>query len=77
MTETVDGATLGLLKIGVRRAQERLREFEKRYDLSSDEFRRRLEAGEIDEKPAFIEWADEIRVFHFLKAYHRAVEVAE
>jgi len=49
---------LRLLEAGIRRTEERVRAFEAKYDLSSQEFLRRYENDELAETLEAIRFAD-------------------
>ena len=50
---------LRLLKAGIRRTEQKIEDFEARYDLSSAEFIRRYEQDEFEETLEFAEWIGE------------------
>ncbi len=52
---------------GIKRTKERLFAFEKQFGMSSDDFRRRFEAGEINETLDIIEWWGEIEMLRLLR----------
>jgi len=58
---------LRLLEAGIRRTQQRLREFESQYDLSSAEFIRRYEQDELEETLQLTEWVGEYRLLERLR----------
>jgi hypothetical protein len=57
---------LRILQTGIRRTEERLRQFEARYSLSSAEFLRRYENDEIAETLDLDEWIGEVRMLERL-----------
>jgi hypothetical protein len=57
-----------LLQAGIRRTEQRLRDFEKQYGLSSEQFFRRYENDEFDETLDFIEWVGEYRLLESMRA---------
>jgi hypothetical protein len=58
---------LRLLEAGIQRTERRLREFEARYQLSTDEFTRRFEGDEFEETLEFAEWIGEYRLLERLR----------
>ena len=46
----------------LRQLEADLAEFEQRYGLSSDEFYRRYQAGQIDDRMDYVEWASLIQM---------------
>jgi hypothetical protein len=57
---------LRLLEAGIRRTEQRLREFEAKYQLSTDEFVHRFEGDEFGETLEFAEWVGEYRLLERL-----------
>jgi hypothetical protein len=74
LLESAIQSELRMLELGLARTSERLRTFEDRYGLTSEEFERRFEAGEIDESLEFIEWAGEIKTSRLLQAQSEALQ---
>ena len=58
---------LRLLAAGIRRTQERLRQFEAQYGLPTAEFLRRYENDELQETLDFAEWIGEWRLLERLQ----------
>ncbi|MBE7529388.1 MAG: hypothetical protein HND44_24020 [Chloroflexi bacterium] len=48
--------------------QEKMRQFEQAYHLSSEEFYRRFQAGETDDRMDYVEWASMVQMAHNLQA---------
>ena len=48
--------------------QNDMRQFEQKYDLSSDEFYRRYQAGETDDRMDYVEWASMVQMAENLRA---------
>jgi len=61
---------------GIKRTQERLTAFEKRYGMSSDEFEHRFTAVELGETLDFIDWLGEIKMLRVLKEQKLALDGA-
>ncbi len=66
-----------LLEIGLARTRERLRQFEQRYGISSEEFEKRFRSGELGDALDFIEWAGELELYRLLQAQREALLGAE
>jgi phage shock protein A len=58
---------LRLVQAGIRRAEQRLREFETRHRLTSAEFIQRFEQGKLEETLDFAEWIGEYRLLERLR----------
>lgn len=58
---------LRLLQAGLQRTEQRLNEFEAKYQLSTSEFIRRYEADEFEETLEFAEWIGEYRLLEKLR----------
>lgn len=58
---------LRLLEAAIRRTEQRLREFEAEYQLTTDEFIRRFENDEFEETLEFAEWIGEYRLLKRLR----------
>jgi len=56
-----------LLQAGIRRTEQRVKEFEKRYSLDSEEFLRRYANDEFDETLELIEWIGEYRLLESMR----------
>ena len=67
-------AELRMLELSLQRTAQRLRAFETQYGLTSEEFERRFNAGEIEESLEFIEWAGEIKTYRLLDAQRQALQ---
>jgi hypothetical protein len=58
---------LRLLQAGSQRTEQRLNDFEEKYQLSTVEFIRRYEADEFEETLDFAEWIGEYRLLEKLR----------
>lgn len=69
LIEEVLGERLRDIENGIRRTEERLHEFEAKYQMSTDEFLRRFENGEITHRldMEFDEWIGESRMLKGLQ----------
>lgn len=74
LLESAIRSELRLLGLGLERTRQRLRTFEEQYDMPSEEFARRFNAGEIAESLEFIEWAGEIKTYELLEAQRQALQ---
>jgi hypothetical protein len=74
LIEAAIRSELRMLELGLERTRQRLRLFEDRYDLPSEEFRRRFEAGEVTDSLDFVEWAGEIKTYQLLEAQRQALQ---
>jgi hypothetical protein len=61
---------------GIKRTKERLAAFEKQFSMSSEDFARRFEAGEISETLDFIDWLMEIEALRLLDEQYRTLKNA-
>jgi hypothetical protein len=66
-----------IVMLGLERTRSRLEEFEKKYQLSSEVFERRLQTSEIVETVDFSEWRMEVGMLKLLKRQYKALEDAE
>jgi len=74
LIESAIRSELRMLELGLERTRQRLRLFEERYHLTSEEFERRFQAGEVTESLDFIEWAGEIKTQQLLEAQRQALQ---
>jgi len=58
---------LRLLETGIRQTEERLQEFEKKYQMLTQDFISRYENDEFEETMDFVEWIGESRLLKCLK----------
>jgi hypothetical protein len=68
---------LRLLELSLERTAQRLKTFEQQQGLTSEEFERRFNAGEVQESLDFIEWAGEIKTYRLLTAQRQALQGAQ
>ena len=66
---------LRVIQTGIKRTEQRLRGFEKKYELGSSEFLRRYENDKLSDSLEFAEWIGEIRMLERLKEKGRRAEV--
>ncbi|MCP4351711.1 MAG: hypothetical protein GY795_40105 [Desulfobacterales bacterium] len=74
LIESAIRSELRMLELAVQRTGERLNSFEKKYDITTDDFRTSFENGELAESLDFIEWLGEIRTAEVLNAQKHALE---
>jgi hypothetical protein len=63
-----------LLSLGLDRTRERLAEFERKYDMTSAEFERRLNTLELTETVEFTDWRMEIGMLHLLESQYQTLQ---
>ncbi|MGQ9627217.1 MAG: hypothetical protein ACUVV0_09990 [Anaerolineae bacterium] len=74
LVESALRSEMKMLEIGLRRTQERLKSFEERFGMSSEEFYRRLCNDELEEILDFIEWAGEYKTLSLLYEKYQALK---
>jgi hypothetical protein len=65
------------IKAGIKRTEERLQEFETKYQLSTDEFIKRFNNDEFSHSFDFDEWIGESRMLAHLRETKEAIEEVE
>ena len=65
-----------MLELGLERTRQRLKAFEDRYNLASEDFECQFETGAIDESLDIIEWAGEIKTYRLLQAQQQVLQEA-
>lgn len=71
MTRTLDKLMqyeLALSREQLAQLQDDLRRFEQQYGLSSDEFYRRYQAGQTDDRMDYVEWASLVQMAQNVEA---------
>ncbi|MCA9933138.1 MAG: hypothetical protein H6662_15160 [Ardenticatenaceae bacterium] len=63
-----------MVRFGLERTQQRLREFEQEFGMTSAEFLQRLLAAEIEETIAFTDWRMEIGMLSLLESQYQALQ---
>ena len=58
---------LRMVEAGIQRTEQRLRDFEARYGMSTQEFLRCADAGDVPETLDFAEWEGEWRLIERLR----------
>ena len=65
-----------LVEYAILRTWDRLREFEQRFGMSTDEFKRRFNADDLGETLDFIEWVGEIDTLRLLEEKKKMIQDA-
>ena len=65
-----------LVEYAILRTWDRLREFEQRFGMSTDEFKRRFNADDLGETLDFIEWDGEIDTLRLLEEKKKMIQDA-
>ena len=65
---------LRIIEHGIRRTEKKLKEFEEKYGMSSEEFYERFEKGELGDSQEFMLWAAE---YEALKVLEKDKEIVE
>jgi len=60
-------ATLRSTEAGIKTTEQRLQEFEQKYQMSTEEFIQRYENDEFQETLEFVEWIGEYRMLKGLR----------
>ena len=77
LLEAAIRSQLRALDHGIQRTRERLVEFEQRFEMTSAEFERGFERGQIEETLDFIEWSGEIKTLRLLEDQLHALQSAK
>lgn len=65
-----------LLEYSIQRTREALAPFEKRHNMTSDEFERKFKALEIEETLDFLDWWMEVEALRHLEAKRNLIQDA-
>ncbi len=65
-----------VLALGIERTRERLAEFEIQYEMSSEEFERKLNSFDLDESIEFSDWRMEMGMLDLLERQYRTLPFA-
>jgi len=66
-----------MVSFGLQKTRQRLDEFERQFGMSSEEFERRLNAGELDETVAFTDWRMELGMARLLAEQFQTLQEAQ
>ena len=64
---------LRIIETGIRRTERRLNDFERRYNMNSQEFHRRLTKDQVEETLDTVEWAGEYQTWLRLRRQHETL----
>ncbi len=65
-----------LLEYSIQRTREALAPFEKRFNMSADEFERKFQNHEIEETLDFLDWWMEVQALRHLEARYNLIKEA-
>ncbi len=75
--ESVLSERLQNLELGIKRTQEKIREFETQYQLSTEEFLANFNNGELNHSLDFDEWIGEVKMLEHLQHKKLVIEGVE
>ncbi|WP_202318616.1 hypothetical protein [Archaeoglobus neptunius] len=64
---------LKLIEYSIQKTTEKLKDFEKKHGISSEEFHKKFEKGEIGDSQEFMLWASEFEALELLKKDRDAI----
>jgi hypothetical protein len=73
LLEAAIRAQLRIIETGMRRTERRLRDFERQYNMNTEEFYQRLTQDQIEETLNTIEWAGEYQTWLRLRRQHETL----
>jgi hypothetical protein len=76
MLKTALGREAKLLEYSIQRTREALAPFEKRFNMTTDEFERKFNAREIEETLDFLDWWMEVEALRHLEAKRNLIQDA-
>jgi hypothetical protein len=76
MLKTALGREAKLLEYSIQRTREALAPFEKRFNMTTDEFERKFKSREIEETLDFLDWWMEVEALRHLEAKHNLIKDA-
>ena len=65
-----------MIAFGLQKTRQRLADFERQFGMTSAEFERRLNAGELEETVALTDWRMEMGMLHLLEKQYVALQEA-
>ncbi len=65
---------LRIIEYSIERTTEKLKSFEKKYNMSSEEFYEKFEKGELEDSQEFMLWASEYEALKVLKKDKEIIE---
>jgi len=73
LIESAIQSELRSLNLAIKRTEYCLISLEKKYNMSSDEFKKCFKTGELNESLDFIEWFGEVKTLHLLNTQKQAL----
>lgn len=65
---------LRIIEYSIEKTMEKLKSFEKKYSMSSEEFYEKFEKGELEDSQEFMLWASEYEALKVLKKDKEIIE---
>jgi len=66
-----------MISFGLRKTRQRLADFERQFGMTSTEFERRLNSGELEETIAFTDWRMEVGILRLLEDQYETLQEAQ
>jgi len=66
-----------MIAFGLQKTQQRLADFERQFGMTSAEFERRPNSGELEETLTFTDWRMEVGMLCLLESQYRALHEAQ
>lgn len=66
-----------MIWFGLQKTRQRLADFEQEFGLTSVEFERKLNSGELVETLAYTDWRMEVGMLHLLESQYQALQEAQ
>lgn len=66
-----------MIAFGLQKTRQRLTEFERQFGMTSSEFERRLNSGELEESVALSDWRMEMGMLRLLEKQYEALQEAQ
>lgn len=63
-----------MIAFGLKKTRQRLADFERQFGMTSEEFERRLNSGELEETIALTDWRMELGVLRLLESQYEALQ---
>ena len=77
LLESAIQTELRMIGLGIQRTQHKLAEFERQYEMMSNEVEMLFDSGKIDETLDYIEWSGEIETLRRLQAKYQTLQRAQ
>jgi len=65
-----------MIAFGLQKTRQHLADFERQFSMSSEEFERRLNSGELEETVALTDWRMEMGMLRLLEKQYEALQEA-